>query len=241
MTKSRQIAPPRRPWAPDEVALLCARYAEHRTADIAAQLGRPLKHVYSKATRLGLRKSAAFLQRDVSGRMLKGGALSVATQFKPGSVPWNKGKHYEALGRSIDTQFKPGGTPHTWKPIGSLRINADGYLQRKCSDTRYPPRDWVSIHRSVWEAANGPVPHGCVVVFVPGRKTTDEAAITPDAVECITRRQLMARNTLHALLPKPLAKLVQLRGALARQINRKAKQAQQAQDAQAAQQAQAHD
>ena len=152
MTKSRQIAPPRRPWAPDEVALLCARYAEHRTADIAAQLGRPLKHVYSKATRLGLRKSAAFLQRDVSGRMLKGGALIVATQFKPGSVPWNKGKHYEALGRSIDTQFKPGGTPHTWKPIGSLRINADGYLQRKCSDTRYPPRDWVSIHRSVWEA-----------------------------------------------------------------------------------------
>lgn len=224
MTRSRNVAPPRRPWTAEEVALLRARYADHRSADIAAQIGRPVLHIYSKANKLGLRKSEAFFARDVSGRMLKGGALSVATQFKPGLVPWNKGKHYQALGRSIATQFKPGQMPHTWKPIGSLRVNADGYLQRKCSDTGYPPRDWVSLHRAVWEAEHGPVPPGCVVVFKPGRKTTDEAAITTDAVECITRSQLMARNTVHARLPKPLAKLVQLRGALQRQINRKARQ-----------------
>lgn len=225
MTRSRHVAPPRTAWTPAEEALLRERYPHQRSADIAAALGRPLKHVYSKATKLGLAKSAAFFARDLSGRMLKGGQLSVATQFKHGLVPWNKGQHYQALGRSIDTQFKPGSKPHTWKPVGTLRVNADGYLQRKCTDTGYTPRDWVAVHRLVWEAAHGPVPAGHVVVFLPGRKTLDEAAITLDAVECITRRQLMARNTVHTL-PKPLAQVVQLRGALARQINRKAKEAQ---------------
>lgn len=223
MTRSRHIAPPRTPWTPAEEAVLRDRYANERTADIAADLGRPVLHVYSKASKLGLAKSIAFFARDVSGRMLKGGKLSVATQFKPGLVPWNKGQHYQALGRSIGTQFKPGDRPHTWKPVGTLRVNADGYLQRKCSDTGYPPRDWVAIHRLVWEAAHGPVPAGHVVVFLPGRKTVDEAAITLDAVECITRRQLMARNTVHRL-PEALAQVVQLRGALVRQINRKAKE-----------------
>ena len=121
--------------------------------------------VDSKANKLGLRKSAAFFARDLGGRMLKGGRMSVATQFQPGATPWNKGQHYQALGRSIDTQFKPGARPHTWRPVGSLRVNADGYLQRKLTDTRYPPRDWVAVHRTVWEAAHGPVPGQHVVVF----------------------------------------------------------------------------
>ncbi|EMM6737362.1 HNH endonuclease, partial [Pseudomonas aeruginosa] len=40
------------------------------------------------------------------------------------------------------TRFKKGQKPHTWLPVGSTRISADGYLQRKISDTGYPPRDW---------------------------------------------------------------------------------------------------
>ena len=46
--------------------------------------------------------------------------------------------------------------------------------------------------------------------------------ITPDVVECISRRENMLRNSVHTRLPKPLASLVQLRGALQRQINRRA-------------------
>lgn len=223
MTKSRNILPPRRPWTEVELELLRRNYADSLSADLAQALDRPITQVYSCANRLGLAKSDAFKATDKSGRILKGGKLSVVTQFKPGIVPWNKGSNYVAGGRSAETRFQPGVRPHTWKPVGSYRINADGYLDQKVSDTRYAPRDWRGVHRLVWEAANGPTPVGMVVVFRPGRRTTDPELITLDAVECITRRELMARNTVHNL-PKPLAELVQLRGAINRQINRRAKE-----------------
>ncbi|MCS8378253.1 HNH endonuclease, partial [Pseudomonas aeruginosa] len=61
------------------------------------------------------------------------------------------------------TRFKKGQKPHTWLPVGSTRISADGYLQRKISDTGYPPRDWKGIHILLWEEHFGPIPTGhCV-------------------------------------------------------------------------------
>jgi hypothetical protein len=71
----------------------------------------------------------------------------------------------------------------------------------------------------VWEAANGPLPAGHAIAFKNGDKTD----IRLENLECIARRELMARNTVHNL-PKPLAQAIQLLGALNRQINTKEKQ-----------------
>ena len=107
------------------------------------------------------------------------------------------------------------------QPIGTLRINYDGYLDRKVSDLPGPPhRRWHPVHRLVWEAAHGPVPKGHVVVFLPGKFSNIEHEITLDRVELITRRELMRRNSVHTVQPPELARITQLRGALARQINR---------------------
>ena len=156
---------------------------------------------------LGVTKSA-------DGDAIKKAYRKLARDLHPDRNPGNK---------AAETRFKAGQLPHTWKPVGSLRITDDGYLQRKVTDTRYPPRDWVPVHRLVWEAAHGPVPPGHVVVFKPGRHTVVEAAITPDAVELLTRGELMKRNSVHNL-PKELVELVQLRGALNRKINARSKQ-----------------
>ena len=80
------------------------------------------------------------------------------------------------------------------------------------------------MHRLVWMAANGPLPAGHIVVFKPGRRTTELEAITLDAVELISRAENMRRNSVHQLPPE-LARLVQLRGVLIKTINRKAKEA----------------
>lgn len=231
MTKSRHIAPPRRCWTEAELAVMHATYADTPTEAIARQLGRSARMVYSKAKNLGLRKSAAYLASEAACRLRRGDAVGYNHRYKPGAAPWNKGLQgvTGTHPRTMANHFKPGHRPHTWVPIGSTRIVDGCYLQRKVSDTRCAPRDWVSVHRLVWAAAHGPVPKGSVVVFKAGRATTDEARITLDALECITRRELVRRNSVHRHGPE-LQRLCQLRGAITRQINRRLREQQQAQE-----------
>ena len=63
------------------------------------------------------------------------------------------------------------------------------------------------------------MPQGHAVVFKNGNK----ADIRIENLELITRRELMARNTVHNL-PPAIVQVVQLRGALVRQINRRTKE-----------------
>ena len=228
MTKSRGILPPRRYWSDQEIELVRQRYADTPTAELAAQLGRPADAVYRLATKLELKKDPALLSamaRERSARPDHGGR---ATRFQKGLVPPNKGKKMPkgwAPGDMATTQFKKGHKPHTWVPVGSLTVNPDGILDQKVSEEPGPRHTrWKPVHRLVWERANGPVPEGHVVVFRPGRKTTDPALITLDALELIPRTELMKRNSFHNW-PKPLEEVVLLRGRLQRQINKRAKEA----------------
>jgi hypothetical protein len=156
----------------------------------------------------------------------------VGTRIQPGATPWNKGRP-GSTGTQPGcraTQFKkgrPAQDARNYVPIGSLRICADGYLERKLTDDPgvVPARRWVAVHRTVWEAAHGAIPAGHIVVFRLGRKTTDLDKITLDALELLTRAENMRRNSVHSKYPPEVARLVQLRGALTRQINRKAKEA----------------
>jgi hypothetical protein len=223
MTKSRGILRSRRFWTEPELELLRCNYADSRTEDIATAICRPVSSVYQKADALGLRKSDEYLASPAACRLRRGDNVGQAHRFEKGAAPWNKGSHYVAGGRSAETRFKPGSRPHTWAPVGTYRINADGYLDQKVSDTGYPPRDWVGVHRLVWIDANGPILAGHVVSFKPGRRTTDAAAITLDALEMISRGELARRNHFRNYGPE-FAKVVQLRGAITRQINKRLKE-----------------
>jgi hypothetical protein len=64
---------------------------------------------------------------------------------------------------------------------------------------------------------------GHICVFKLGTKTAVLQEITLDKVECLTWAENMTRNSYHNRLPKEVALLVQLRGQLTRQINRKTK------------------
>lgn len=219
---------PRRYWTDAESEQLRVLYPDFTGQVVADRLGRDVRAVYQKARALGLAKSETFLASDLSGRIQRGRTdpRLVATQIKPGATPWNKGTHYVAGGRSAETRFKPGTRPHTWRPIGSFRISKDGYLQRKESDTGYPPRDWVSVHRAVWEAVHGPIPPKHLVVFRPGMRTNVLQEITVDRLECISMAENAQRNHPRSRNPE-LARLVQLKGAITRQVNRIAKESQQ--------------
>jgi hypothetical protein len=229
MTKSRNIRAPRLRWTEAELAHLRQHYPHRRTDEVAHEIGRSYGCTAGKAASLGLRKSAAYLASPEAHRL--DGKRGSGTRFQAGHTSWNKGTKglvgvQEACRANHFKPGRPACEARNYRPIGSLRINGGGYLERKVTDepTLVPARRWVAEHRLVWEAANGPMPAGHVVVFREGRRTTDIEKLTLDAVELVSRKELMSRNTLHNM-PKPLAELVQLRGVLTRQINRKAKEA----------------
>jgi hypothetical protein len=222
-----------RPWTAVELECLRRWYATERSETIAQALGRNVGTVYQKAQKLGLRKDIETIAQMARERTTDPSHGSHRTRLQPGQTPWNKGQP-GSTGMHANSRayhFKPGRPvheAHNYQPIGSLRINADGYLDRKVSDdkTLAPARRWVALHRLVWEAAHGPVPADHIVVFRPGRRTTDPDAVTLDAVELVSRAENMRRNSVHSRYPPELARVVQLRGALNRQINRKAREAQ---------------
>lgn len=226
MTKRRAQHVPRINWTPEQEQALCDRYPHERTEDIARDIGIPVAKIYAKASWMGLKKTEAFMASPASGRT--NGRQGIGTRFVKGQQSWNKGKSYQPGGRCKDTQFKKGcmqgAAQHNYVPIGSQRVTRDGYLERKITDdpALAPARRWVAVHRLVWVEANGPVPDGLIVVFKPGMRTTSVEEITLDKIELISRADNMKRNTLHRY-PKEIAKLMQLRGALTRQINKKEK------------------
>lgn len=225
MTKSRNIAPPRRQFTEVEIELIRRNYADSLTEDIARALGRPTGSIHQKARKLGLSKSPEFVAEKAREAMLDPNHGGRKVQFPKGNVPANKGLRRPGYspGDMAKTQFKKGQMPHTWMPVGSYRINPDGYVERKFGEEPGPYyMRWKPVHRQVWEDAHGPIPPDHVVAFLPGRKTTDPELITLDALELESRSEMARRNSVHNL-PKPLAELVQLRGVLTRQINKKAK------------------
>lgn len=208
-------------WTGEALADLVRRYPGEKTADIAKSLGCSVSSIYNQAHKLGLHKSDKFFASQESGRMQKGDKRGESTRFQSKQEAWNKGVSYMPKGRCADGWFKDGHKPHTWQPIGSYRVTKDGTLQRKVSDQPGPNnKRWRSVHELVWIEANGPVPQKHIVVFKPGCRTVTLEEITLDKVECISLAENMRRNTVHRL-PKELAALVQLRGAVQRQINKR--------------------
>jgi hypothetical protein len=81
------------------------------------------------------------------------------------------------------------------------------------------------VHRLVWEAAHGPIPKGQSCASSEGMKTAVLEEITADRLECITRAEHAKRNHPRSHDPE-LGRLVQLKGAITRQVNRITREAQ---------------
>ncbi len=232
MTRSRNVIARRRiPFGPEEDARLRELFPVNATREVAALLGRTESAVSQRANRIGVGKCPEYLATKAF-RFNGSEPQSVASRFKPGQAPPNKGLRRPgyAPGRMAETQFHKGraaSDARNYQPIGAERITRDGILERKVSDdlSVYPAKRWLPVTRIVWEAAHGPIPSGHAVVFKPGRKTIGAALITADALEMMTRAELMRRNSYHTRYPKEVALLIQLKGALNRKINRRSKQA----------------
>ena len=107
-------------------------------------------------------------------------------RFEKGHIPVNKGikgKHYQGTER---TWFKKGHIPKNYRPVGSERVNVDGYIEVKVEN----PRKWRPKHVVEWEKINGKVPQGHVLTFIDGNKSNCDI----DNLKLISRNVLARMN-----------------------------------------------
>lgn len=224
--------PDPRHWTPEQLAALRRLYPDLKAETVAREIGRTTRSVHQKAKQLGIGKSDAFKQSFLSGRIQAANTdpRMTATRFAKGMTPWNKGvKGSVGLHPNCrQTQFKPGNKSDRTQPIGAYRINKTKGLPRleqKTSETPGPNHlRWVPVTRLVWERHHGPIPDEHIVIFKdPRMATTVLEEITVDKLICVTRAENARRNHPSVRHPE-LAKLIQLKGAITRQVNRLARE-----------------
>lgn len=212
----------RRPWTPTEKGLLLVLYPELPTKWIAEILRRPFYQVYQQAAKLGLHKSDAYNDSPFACRLRRGDNVGAPHRFPKGHVPSNKGLRRPGWhrGRMRETQFKKGQRRPDTGQIGDTRL-MEGYVLVKVAMVSNVPYtvNWKLLHVLNWERDNGrELPAGHALAFRDGNRQN----VDPANLELVSRAELMRRNSYHRY-PKEIARLVQLRGALNRQINKRAK------------------
>jgi hypothetical protein len=228
VTKRRTPGPPRRYWTAAELERLAKLYPERPTAEVAKTLGRGIAGTYNMAKKLGLQKSEGFRNSDLSGRVRKGhAARGERTRFVKGQTPANKGLRRPgyAPGRMKETQFKKGQrsgvAAKNWVPIGTILPDPEGYLHIKVREALpgeyfgYPNKKaWPLLHHQVWKEHKGPIPPKHLVVF----KDKDRSNCAIDNLELISMADNARRNSMWATMPRELAEVMQLNGALKRKL-----------------------
>jgi hypothetical protein len=169
------------------------KYTEEHIKYIAANVKgrsfRELTGMFNERFGLEIQISAMISLADRhglhNGRDCKFNTGHKPTQFKKGMTPWNKGKKGIACGGQ-QTQFAKGHKPWNYKPVGTERINGDGYVDIKIAD----PNKWKQKHFIIWEEANGPVPKGMCLIFADRNPLN----VTLDNLLLISRRNLAVMN-----------------------------------------------
>lgn len=196
-------------FTPEKKKILFDLYPTTRNRDIAKRLKMTEAAIIAAGFRYKLRKDPE-CWREWSSKGF----------FHKGQEPPNKGRKWseymskEGMRNSRLTTFKKGTIPPNHKPVGSTRISKDGFIEIKIQE----PNVWEHYHRLMWEETFGPIPKGYNVAFV----TSDKKNVSPWNLMLETRAQNMKRNSYHNYGPE-IARAIQLRGALNRQINKHVK------------------
>lgn len=185
-------------WTDEQIAYLLEHYADNTAQSVGVAIGRTTSQVHNKAYHLRLKKSPEFLAK--AGRELASKEGASVGRFKSGHQTWNKGiKGSTGLHESSSAQqFKTGQLPHHHHPIGYERLDCEGYLHRKITDTGHTKRDYRLVHHIAWQSVHGEIPKGCYIVFVDGNKSNFDIS----NLACLTKAENMKRNTIHRFSPE---------------------------------------
>ncbi len=200
-------------WTKEQDDMMKVFYSDNTIETMKILTRRTEKAIYNRANTLKLKKSEEYLASNSACRFRREASpASIANRFKKGQMAWNKGIKGLQIGGK-ETQFCKGHKPLNWKPVGHIRLTIDGYYEIKMAEGM---QKFKLLHRVIWERCNGAIPKGHICIFLDGNSKNLEVT----NLALITRVQNMKRNSLHSY-PKELAEIIQLRGALNRQLNKR--------------------
>ncbi len=100
-------------------------------------------------------------------------------KFAPGHTPDIKGAQPWMHPNTRATQFKigqlSGRNATKYKPLGTERLSAEGYVQRKTNEGPSAHRRWEFVHHLNWIAQNGPIPAGHILKCLDGNRLNTAA------------------------------------------------------------------
>lgn len=200
----------------EDVAYIIEHYATMSAQEIAVARGMTKTTVLNIAHKNGLHKSREWIAERARQRSADPNHGGRVTRFKKGSTPYTKGRKIEewmspeGIANSTKTRFRKGQLSHNIRPVGSERVNVEGYIEIKIAD----PNKWRQKQRVVWESANGPVPDGYVVSFRDGNKLNCELS----NLMLTTKAENLQKVTMHNY-PDDVREIIHMRAVLRRHIN----------------------
>ena len=118
--------------------------------------------------------------------------------YRKGKEPWNKGKTMpeETKAKVKKTWFKKGQIPKNHRPVGSTRIDRDGYKLIKIAE----PNKWIVYSRYVYEKAHGEkLKKNEAIIFADGNKLNFDI----DNLVKVSRANLLYLNNNKLIFDDP--------------------------------------
>ena len=136
-------------------------------------------------TKFGTAYTASQIKGYYANHKLNSG---LTVRFEKGQVSHNRGKKMppEIYEKCKDTMFKKGNIPGNHRPVGSERVNVDGYIEIKIAE----PNKWRLKHLTVWEEENGPLPKGHAILFLDSNKQNTDIS----NLRLMTRSEMLVMN-----------------------------------------------
>lgn len=206
----------RRRTTEDDIEYIRTHYDEMSASEIAKERGMAKGTVVGIARRLGVKKTRAWIAERARERALEPNHGGCRTRFRSGQKPHNTGRPMsewmspEGIANSSKTRFVKGQRPMSWRPIGSERINVDGYREVK---VREGLRGWDAKQRVVWREVNGPIPDGYSVRFKDGNKLNCDI----DNLYLCSKADMLRDNSVNKY-PDDIKEVIRLRAAIQHRI-----------------------
>lgn len=164
-------------WTPELVEYMKSFIPGHSEKEIKAE-------IFDK---FGVELSKYDVKNFKSRHGIRSG--TVGGRFEKGQASWNKGKKMppDLYEKARNTMFKKGNTPVNHKPVGSERVNVDGYVEIKVAE----PNKWRLKQRCIWEEHYGEkLTQNDVIIFIDGNKLN----LSIDNLCKLTRAELVRLN-----------------------------------------------